>query len=1089
MQSYQTTINESYEFCYPPPQAIERTNDPKAKAFFSDGKKRIFDKNFLEIDNGQVFQATAELKFPHPQDYKSKEEFLDACFKWEKRALQNLPSLSLPQTPISSFYIPQPPSFVLKGTSEYRAFKPLESPLTPFNHAKMIESVLSGEPFDPEDPFPVQMQNRDVVRYNNQIASDQQWQSQLLPPEPMAFLYNSKEEFEKAYERWENIAYDNLQFPPIPYEDFEHLIGIDQMQSEALQKSKSHQTLHSEISNLPDFSWAQDIKFTKPEAPVNKQLSDLLEKSKNPHFSSEIPDCVTFGVNRDQFISDFIKFGYDSSSENSIFPHDATFQIPYDPNGEQILLNSFRYTLNYNSLKQLIDKLSIGFTQTQLNNILTQSLRFSSPFPLGEDEFMSLPFAEYHTQYDAFGRDKARSVFFASSSETFGQTTGIPHVSSFTFDKKKKISTKRKPVNSQMFKINSIFLDSDEINSTSSQPEVSDETSCSPKLNLEGLTPPSTIEQEQNENASTTATSLNLEGLALPSTIDELLPIEAPKKETKHRRKHSSEQKNEESNLEPSKRDNPRPTDRRTRSSRLRSFTKEEAPIIEVDSKSTSESPKQTSQRKRRHTRKHRSKDSMPIDILKTILTPENIVKILPTIRNNKEEFIRFSMILPKLMEAEFSLNFFNLIIQKSQIESLYEVTKLILVTSGINISLFKPSVDTQFNFEVSQLHLLSSIVSYQNNITGTLFMSLVIASCRKLSTSIIKSIDEHRDELWGSLKIDDNDKCNIMMMLSEIPSIRIITKLANNDFFNIANEITKYKNGRIFLLRFIYGCRGSTVSLISNGLKVENNFTQFMTLFLCLFLDSVFLYLIENNISIQDNVFMPLFDETVDAQLFSKVYVHACPILGRRELIYNFNDKAYQNNISNITMKIIQSNSPYLDIIKCIRNLCTVEICYNTFVKVKPFCELLASYLYPINDQQIQKKEFILSWKIIFLMLSHSPQSFVKFLEYDKVVESIESIAKKSTNPLMIRMFMTFLRKIWDNNSQLIHSSVERILTPIVGPIASMIRNGLKLENYTETLSAVKNFKDKALSVTSGILGNFGTQLAQHLGIELKKK
>jgi len=313
-----------------------------------------------EYQVNQVYPTMQQFVYPNPGMFTEKEEYEAACKRWEVLMGNFTSTVFMPSPILSKFYVPKrPPKFVDVST-EMRYFKQVLSPLLPKNHIELQQILLNPErpKLDSEKSFNDQIPYREEVKYKHQISFDLQWQSQMVPREPMFFLYDKFEDFEKAYQRWGNLAITSLNVVPIPPSQMLSVAKIDEIQRKAPIENTLIETFEYPANNTE-----------MPYQPLNERLflpvfgsfmtqhnrieTQIVAKPKNYH---------VIGVDKNKFQNDMEEYGVDENSVFSRVPVCPLFSVElYKSENEEKLLQD-HFNLNWQDQFKLIKFLYIDFS-------------------------------------------------------------------------------------------------------------------------------------------------------------------------------------------------------------------------------------------------------------------------------------------------------------------------------------------------------------------------------------------------------------------------------------------------------------------------------------------------------------------------------------------------------------------------------------------------------------------------------------------------------------------------------------------------------------------------------------------------------
>ena len=293
----------------PPPEA---TDSDSTTPVFLDGRGRGYDLSYRIFPESKSPVNDPSLIFPSPVGFKSKESYFEAVTAWKKRLESRFSGVELP-VPISSMhYRPKEPSVFNPGDPASRRFRPEKAPCLPLNFNKMFDISLHGQDIDPEEDLPFQLPRRNVVKMKDQITSERQWQSELVPAEPTPSFYNSFEDYSNAYKNWSRAAQASLTIRIPRPDEFGPILKIETAppnhgsECQAKEKTPTQKTI--------DFTWVETMKTKEMKTEPN--LSQLLKKRKVSRHSCSPATSLIFGVDQNLFVEQMLTCGvYEPSLE------------------------------------------------------------------------------------------------------------------------------------------------------------------------------------------------------------------------------------------------------------------------------------------------------------------------------------------------------------------------------------------------------------------------------------------------------------------------------------------------------------------------------------------------------------------------------------------------------------------------------------------------------------------------------------------------------------------------------------------------------------------------------------------------------
>jgi hypothetical protein len=264
-------------------------------------------------------QEVVDLRMPTPVCFDRVDEYAAVLRDWYTRALRYFGMALLPSTLTGVFHLPEPPKIFTKeekaDTGRFRTFKANLWPLLPENYLDMLDRVFKHAAVEPDEPFAKQIPKREVIYYRHHLTAQPQWLAQLLPAEPRAELYDSYEDFAKAYRNWAGLAQSSLHTPIIPVREFATIAAINVFQPTRVSPRR--------ISNGDGrFMGVREIcphprRFSLLSARsigAPATLPDCSGLGGPPSPPKEVAPLEIFGVNPTNFITEHSRFGYSLSS-------------------------------------------------------------------------------------------------------------------------------------------------------------------------------------------------------------------------------------------------------------------------------------------------------------------------------------------------------------------------------------------------------------------------------------------------------------------------------------------------------------------------------------------------------------------------------------------------------------------------------------------------------------------------------------------------------------------------------------------------------------------------------------------------------
>ena len=344
-----------------------------------------FDESDSVANNGST-AIYSYLRFPEPSRYLNKEEYLHGCSRWKKN-VNNIFGYIIPPIPRISFnYLLKKSILLRKGDKNYRTFKPEKEPLVAQNQMHLRGIVFDGESFLPDDPFDYQLANRNVVRMKDQITDDPQWESELLPMEIYPFMYDSYEEFEESYVKWNNIVNMEIKNKMKSFDEIEQQCGLQRTQkvnrSDSLIKDILIKKQKEIFIASRDYSWTKNLhNVTEIDA-----LITFINEAKNINLISENyksnDDYFVINKYKGSFVNEFMEYGSTKLSVNKF----NVFRYSHRMDLRQNIISAFKtnslfvqsilsipYSLNDIKKVFMEGKIEKEISFAQIKNMLTYS--------------------------------------------------------------------------------------------------------------------------------------------------------------------------------------------------------------------------------------------------------------------------------------------------------------------------------------------------------------------------------------------------------------------------------------------------------------------------------------------------------------------------------------------------------------------------------------------------------------------------------------------------------------------------------------------------------------------------------------------
>ena len=331
-----TTLGQPYDFPRPPlgtPSSTSVLNDfpvyvspdcQPMNRFYQviEGSSEAFGRrdsvfNIFKHENFSLLfrRATSlQLALPPPKFYTDQEQYQSALEEWFQDMRRYFAAAMLPQPVAGIFRLPELPKIFKKdekmNPGRFRTFKAAQWPLLPNNYLDMLDVILEKEPINPDEQFKEQVPKRDVIYYKHHMTQDEQWMSQVVPSEPLPFMYNSFEEFVVAYKMWAHITFRYIQIPVMKVREFTKIAAMDVVEQSTEGPRPVLQT-PKEFTEKMDLSWAPPNVYFPERIQAN--LGRLWQEVVKPR-TFKIPEgsiraIEVFGVSKKVMLDEMMKFG------------------------------------------------------------------------------------------------------------------------------------------------------------------------------------------------------------------------------------------------------------------------------------------------------------------------------------------------------------------------------------------------------------------------------------------------------------------------------------------------------------------------------------------------------------------------------------------------------------------------------------------------------------------------------------------------------------------------------------------------------------------------------------------------------------
>ena len=299
---------------------------------YFDGEMQLFDKKYQKIKRtpieipltgpmsfdgyrpGATFPEFDSLIFPNFKNFNDFEDFCIALLTWKTKIKKFTDSVYTPYPLLTKTFIPSRPSIIERNTPIYRKFDQMNNPLMPKNIVKLHEYLLSSEDPDLEEKFPYQIPKKQPVFLKHQMTNESQWQTQMMPVEPQPLIYETFEDYEVAFINWFKATKECMKKEPIKPQEFQSILNINKttlVKPKQMNIKKITEENKKIVHNEVDYSWVKLVKRGRQFFMKNYNFSKLVENNNVTSQKEENikNNTIVFGVDKDTFISDFMKYG------------------------------------------------------------------------------------------------------------------------------------------------------------------------------------------------------------------------------------------------------------------------------------------------------------------------------------------------------------------------------------------------------------------------------------------------------------------------------------------------------------------------------------------------------------------------------------------------------------------------------------------------------------------------------------------------------------------------------------------------------------------------------------------------------------
>ena len=331
-KQFQTTIGIEYGHGFPkkfpPLQSFE------GKPCFIDSKMQLYDKNYKLITKkespmeegkgpfsfddyspGSVYPEFKDLKFTNYIEIVNNEDYKAYISNWLEKTHRFLYAMLPPYAVISKSYIPTRAPLINQKTPFFRKYDQIKNPLPPRNMLALHTFLLNPETPNFEQQFSLQIPKRETVQLKHHMSPNPQWQSQVVPSEPIPQLYTEFSDFEESYKRWYTLANDSFTIqPPMEPIQFTKILNLNPLQREIQEDFNMDYVARMQKKNIKrdneiDYSWVSNCpNINEKEIKFPDSLKEI--KVKPPTNFDTFQNKLVFGAVKEEFVNDFLLYGY-----------------------------------------------------------------------------------------------------------------------------------------------------------------------------------------------------------------------------------------------------------------------------------------------------------------------------------------------------------------------------------------------------------------------------------------------------------------------------------------------------------------------------------------------------------------------------------------------------------------------------------------------------------------------------------------------------------------------------------------------------------------------------------------------------------
>jgi hypothetical protein len=463
-------------------------------------------------------------------------------------------------------------------------------------------------------------------------------------------------------------------------------------------------------------------------------------------------------------------------------------------------------------------------------------------------------------------------------------------------------------------------------------------------------------------------------------------------------------------------------------------------------------------------------------------------LKTLFEIAGNSDQFaLRVALLLSLITTSKKAINTLKFLLEKKNINSLYQFTKLAILLSKEYLQIYPPICSTEFSYLVSQLHYASILIKLPVTQLYMPFEESILSFCRKTTKEIIQMLRKGTtiDNMWNSLKRNKlSDTSLLMEMLETIQSSSLISVLTKNNIIDCIKKVAKYPIGRRFIHRIIFSkCGRESLNIIKKcscfnaSVFTELSEVEAMTIALCINEYAQFIRKIRSFAPIQHmNTFLMRALNSYSRKL-NPIIIGFVSILCSKDLVspgdVEFCERFIANFCGQVCIlatidKTILFNDAVLIIEPCIKFDTAVEQISNN----PDFCSALIREMNGTDVKYVHKV-----WHL-FNAFASSSKILSNAFKSPEAGKALQSIAT-SENPLIFRKFSEFITLLADASDKSLLDFIEKQISSSVGRIACTIKNAsILFSKYPKTTTCTENMCVAVLNTN----GNFKQNLANHL-------